>query len=119
MIRTYDTFGKLNLSFGYSGGSGIIIDKDKGYILKTLKNYTRRGVIVTHVIPDSVLGREGLKPDDLIFKINYRKIHSLEDYTIFSDMLPKGRTIPMRYYIERRIGQNSWYRFIDFNRTPK
>lgn len=86
---------------------------------KKLENYTHRGVIVTHVIPDSVLGREGLKPDDLIYQINHRKIHSLEDYVIFRDMLTRGRTIPMRYHIERRIGQNSWYRFIDFNNTSK
>ena len=87
---------------------------------KKLENYTHRGVIVTHVIPDSVLGREGLKPDDLIYQINHRKIHSLEDYSDFlRDMLPRGRTIPMRYHIERRIGQNSWYRFIDFNRHFK
>ena len=86
---------------------------------KTLKNYTRRGVIVTHVIPDSVLGREGLKYGDLIYQINHKKIHSLEDYQIFQDMLSRGRPIPMRYHIERRIGQNSWYRFIDFNATPK
>ena len=84
---------------------------------KTLKNYTRRGVIVTHVIPDSVLEKAGLERDDLIYQINHRNIHSLEDFRIFIEMLPRGKTIPMRYHIERRIGQNSWYRFIDFDST--
>ncbi len=84
---------------------------------KTLENYTRRGAIVTDVISDSVLGREGLERGDLIYKINHRKIHSLEDYKTFGDMLPRGRTIPMRFHIERRIDQDSWHRFIDFNMT--
>ena len=92
---------------------GIVEQPDR----KRLENYTRRGAIVTRVIPDSVLDREGLERDDLIYQINDRKIHSLEDYKNFGDMLPRGRTIPTRFYIERRIDRYNWSRVIDFNRT--
>ena len=97
----------------------------EGHILeqpdrKTLENYTHRGVIVTKVVPDSLLGKSGLELGDLIYKVNDREIHSLEDFNIHVEhmnRLPRGRRVAMRYYIERRIGGHNWYRFIDFNRV--
>ena len=94
---------------------GIVEQPDR----KTLESYTHRGVIVTKVISDSLLGKEGLELGDLIYKINDREIHSLEDFKIFLDRLPKRKTIAMRYHIERRIEQHNWYRVIDFNSTKE
>ncbi len=94
---------------------GIVEQPDR----KTLENYTHRGVIVTKVISDSLLGKEGLELGDLIYKINDREIHSLEDFKIFLDRLPRRKTIAMRYHIERRIEQHNWYRVIDFNTTTE
>ncbi|MDE0087235.1 MAG: trypsin-like peptidase domain-containing protein [Candidatus Poribacteria bacterium] len=94
----------------YSNGSAELEQPDR----QTLKNYTYRGVIVTDVEQGSLWVEKGLMPGDLIYQINDRKIHSLEDFKIFEDMIPRGKVVPIRYYIERRIKQVSWYSVIDF-----
>ena len=96
-------------------GGNIIAQPDH----KTLENYTHRGVIVTKVISDSFLGKEGLEVGDLIYKINDREIHSLEDFRIFIDGVPKRETMVIHYHIERRIEQHNWHRVIEFNTIPE
>ena len=87
---------------------------------KTLENYTRRGVIITEVEPGSTLEKNGCVPGSLIYQINDRKIHSLEDFNTFQEtlnMLRIGKTKKMRFHIERRIEQNNWYTVIDLDLT--
>ena len=87
---------------------------------KTLEDYTRRGVIITEVEPGSILEKNGCVPGSLIYQINDRKIHSLEDFNAFQERLnalPIGKTVKVRFHIERRIEQNNWYRVIDLDLT--
>ncbi len=104
---------KLSPSYigAYNNGSVEFKQPDR----KGLENYTHRGVIVTKIEQGSHFGKKGLASGDLLYQINNRKIHSLEDLKIFEDMLPVGKSVPIRYYIERRIEQASWYRIIDSN----
>ncbi len=77
---------------------------------ETAKNYTHRGVIITDVEQESLLAKEGLMPGDLIYQINHKKIHTLEDYNTFQNML-RQENVKIKMYIERK----GWYKAIEFN----
>ena len=89
---------------------------------KTLEDYTRPGVIITEIEPGSTFTENGCVPGSLIYQINDRKIHSLEDFNTFLEMLntlPIGKTVKVRFHIERLIEGNNWYTFTDQDLTRK
>lgn len=67
---------------------------------ETVKNYTHRGVIITDVEQVSLFAKKGLMPGDLIYQINHKKIHTIEDYNTFLNML-RGENVKIRMHIER------------------
>ncbi len=87
---------------------------------KTLEDYTHRGVIIKELEPRNTFTENGCVPGSLIYQINDRKIHSLEDFNTFLETLntlPIGKTVKVRFHIERRIEGNNWYTFTDQDLT--
>ena len=107
------TFQKVTLIPTFIGGS-----ESSGLMVRQLdrkmsENYIHHGVIITDIAPGSIFEEKGLRRDDLIYQINHKKIHTLEDYNAFQDMLPMGTPVKIQMYIER----DGWYKTITVHWT--
>lgn len=100
-----------SVSRGFLGVEMRTMNEDMAYDLQTSQ---KEGAIIVNVVPDSAADRAGIRPYDIITKVDSTKIKTSADLAKAISRLPIGKTVPI--YLSRegrkkklkvRIGDSS------------